>query len=228
MPRELISRSRAVLFDFDGIVADSEPFFFESYRKAFAARGHEIDREEYWEYWTCKGEGVAGEIRRHGLPFTEEDERAIFAERRTTYSDFCRAGEIPLIPGMIDSILSLVEAGKACAIASNSFEDDILEILRRAGITAPPLAVVGRKDGLRVKPDPDIFIYSAGVLRKEPAACLVVEDSLKGLKAAEAAGMQCCIIRTPYNQGMTFPSAARVVDGHEIFNRAVAAALKEG
>ncbi len=225
MPAELISSAGAVLFDFDGVVADSEPYFFESYRRAFSARGHEIDQVEYWEYWTCKGEGVAGEIRRHDLPFTGKDEKAIFEERRATYSEFCRNGEIPLIPGVMESILALVEAGMACAIASNSFEDDITEILRCAGIDDPPFAVVGRKKGLRVKPEPDIFIYSAGALGVEPAACLVVEDALKGFKAADAAGMNCIIIRTPYNKGMAFPPAAHVVESHEAFNRSVSAAL---
>ena len=47
--RELLSRARGLLFDFDAVVADSEPFFYESYNRAFRRRGHEIAREEYWE-----------------------------------------------------------------------------------------------------------------------------------------------------------------------------------
>ena len=56
---------------------------------------------------------------------------------------------------------------KPCAIASNSFEDDIRVILDRAGFPDPPCAVVGRRKGLRTKPAPDIFVYTAGLLGAE-------------------------------------------------------------
>ncbi len=221
MSGNLIKMCEAVLFDFDGVIADSEPFFFESYSRAFARRGHKIDREEYWDYWTCRGEGVAGEIRRHNLPFDDKTAKEIFAERRTTYSEFCNAGTVPLYPGMMQAVETLVAGGKPCAIASNSFEDDIRAVLRHAGFDKPPCPVIGRLDGLRTKPAPDIFIYSAGLLRTAPASCLVVEDAQKGLDAARAAGMTCAIIRTPFNKGIGFPDADTVFDGHAFFVEAV-------
>lgn len=217
MLAKLLERAEAVLFDFDGVIADSEPFFYESYNRAFTKRGHSIDRDEYWEYWTGRGEGVAGEIRRHGLPFLDADAREIYAERRVTYSEFCRSGKIPLVPGMMDAVEALLAGGKACAVASNSFEDDILAVLRHAGYPEPPLPVIGRKEGLRTKPAPDIFVYTAGVLRASPAACLVVEDAEKGLSAAKEAGMACAIVRTPYNRSADFSAADAVVESHAAF-----------
>jgi HAD superfamily hydrolase (TIGR01509 family) len=217
MLAQLLKESKAVLFDFDGVIADSEPFFYESYNRAFTKRGHPLDRDEYWVYWTGRGEGVAGEIRRHNLPFGEEDARAIYAERRATYSEFCRTGSIPLFPGMMDAVEALVKRGMACAIASNSFEDDILAVLRHAGYPDPPLPVIGRREGLGTKPAPDIFIYTAGYVRAEPAACLVVEDAHKGLASARAAGMACAIVRTPYNRDVDFSAADAVLENHAAF-----------
>ena len=217
----LIADSDAVLFDFDGVIADSEPYFFESYSRGFAKRGHTIDREEYWEYWTCRGEGVAGEIKRHKLPFTDDDAASIYAERRVAYSEFCREGKIELFDGMMDAVETLIKGGVRCAIASNSFPEDIHAILEHAGFREPPCAVVGRLKGLGTKPAPDIFIYSAGLLRVEPARCLVVEDAQKGLDAAHAAGMVCAIIRTPYNEKIEFPDADVLLEDHAAFVRGV-------
>jgi len=221
MLAKLLRECEAVLFDFDGVIADSEPFFYESYNRAFTRRGHPIDRDEYWVHWTGRGEGVAGEIRRYNLPFTDEDARQIYAERRATYTEFCQSGAVPLVHGMMDAVEALLKRGKACAIASNSFEDDILAVLGHAGYADPPLPVIGRRRGLGTKPAPDIFIYTAGYLRAEPAACLVVEDAEKGLASARAAGMACAIVRTPYNGSADFSAADAVVESHAAFAAAV-------
>jgi beta-phosphoglucomutase-like phosphatase (HAD superfamily) len=221
MLERLIDGCEAVLFDFDGVIADSEPCFYASYSRAFAKRGHAIDREEYWEYWTGRGEGVWGEIQRHDLPFGEDVVQEILAERRKSYSEFCRKGDVALIPGMVDAVTALASGGRPCAIASNSFEDDILTVLRAGGVAEPPCPVIGRKKGLRTKPKPDIFIYAAGVLGVEPAGCLVVEDANKGLAAAREAGMACAIVRTPYNQQLDFSDADAVLESHEAFAGAV-------
>ncbi len=223
MLAELIDGSEALLFDFDGVIADSEPFFYESYNNAFKKRGHEIDRIEYWEFWTSRGEGVTGEVARHNLPFTEKDLEEIYAERRTSYSEFCRTGKVKLYPGMMEGVAALVRKGKPCAIASNSFEDDIIEILKCAGFPDPPCPVIGRRKGLRTKPAPDIFVYTAGVLGAEPAACLVVEDARKGLEAARASGMACVIVRTPYNRKSDFTEADIVVESHETLGHTISA-----
>ena len=160
-------------------------------------------------------------MRRHGLPFSEEEQRAIFAERVAAYSEFCRSGAVPLIEGMAETMNALAAAGRRVAVASNSLEEDILEILRHGGFADPAFGVVGRRRGLRPKPAPDIFIYAAGTLGVDPADCLVIEDSLKGLRAADAAGMACLIVRTPYNRAIAFPAGTPVLDGHAAFIDAV-------
>jgi len=221
MLQEMISRADALLFDFDGVVADSEPFYYETYNTILGKRGHQIDREEYWEYWTCKGHGLPGEIQRHNLSFSDEEVDAIMDERRTYYSGLCQNGRIPLYAGMTRAVELLVEKGKKCAIASNSFEDDILAVLRHGGCPTPCFPVVGRREGLRTKPKPDIFIYTAGILDCTPKKCLVVEDALKGLEAARTAGMSCALIRSPFNQKADFSGADGVIQSHEAFCRAV-------
>ena len=67
--KNLLSGCRAVIFDFDNIIVNSEPYHFESYRQVFEALGHKLNQEEYWVEWTSKGGGAESEIKRYNLPF---------------------------------------------------------------------------------------------------------------------------------------------------------------
>jgi len=214
---DLLDQAQAVLFDFDGVLVDSELYHYRSYDGAFREKGHALRQEEYWEYWTSRGEGVVGEVRRHGLDLSEEEIEAIHAESRRRFSAFCREGRIPFFPGMLEGLLELEGRGMPCAIASNSLERDIAMIFERAGHSPPPCLVVGRREGLRPKPHPDIYVYAAGVLGVAPAACLAVEDAHKGLQAARAVGMRCVILKNELNRRLEYPAADAVIESHACF-----------
>jgi HAD superfamily hydrolase (TIGR01509 family) len=217
MLKRLLDEAGAVLFDFDGVLVDSEPFYYRSYNMAFEKRGHTIKEEEYWEYWTSKGEGIPGEVRRYGLDISQDEIDTMYAERCENFTAFCRQGSIPFYPGMLEVLNSLKEKGMPCAIASSSFEPDILIIFEKAGYKAPPCTVVGRRKGLRPKPWPDIYVYAAGALGKEPASCLVIEDAHKGLEAAHTASMRCVILKNERNRELDYPGADLVIEDHEAF-----------
>ena len=63
----LLKKSSGVVFDFDGLLADSEPYHYLAYNEVFQRYGHSLDKDEYWIEWTSKGKGIAGEIDRHNL-----------------------------------------------------------------------------------------------------------------------------------------------------------------
>ena len=223
MLETLFDEAEAVLFDFDGVLADSEPFYYQSYNKTFEKRGYSISEEDYWEYWTSRGEGIPGEVRRRNLPFTEEEMAEMYRERCAHFSAFCRAGKIPFFPGMLEGLIELRDKGMPCAVGSSSFQHDLETIFEKAGFPEPPCTVVGRRRGLRPKPAPDIYVYAAGVLEREPARCLVIEDAHKGLAAAQKVGMRCVILKNRYNRGLEYPDADRVVEDHGTFLQAVRA-----
>jgi len=220
---KLLAEAKALLFDFDGVIADSEPFYYRSYDRAFRKRGHSIREEDYWEYWTSRGEGIAGEAKRQGIPFSEEEMKVMYAERREHYSAFCREGAIPFFPGMLDALLLLKKKGVPCIVASSSFEGDILTLFEKAGHAPPPCPVVGRRACLLPKPDPDIFVYAAGALGAAPADCLVFEDAHKGLEAAKTVGMKCMILKNRYNRNLNYADADAVAESHEAFLQAIRA-----
>ena len=161
--KRLLDESHGVLLDFDGLLADSEPFHYLAYNEVFERYGHTLDRNEYWIEFTGKGTGVQGEIDRHNLKLeaTPEDMRL---QKFAAYSKYCKSGEIKLFPGAKEMAEKLISSHKVI-IASNSWEHDIRAILKNAGANELFENIIGKDPGkLREKPHPDIFIKAANML----------------------------------------------------------------
>jgi beta-phosphoglucomutase-like phosphatase (HAD superfamily) len=116
--KRLIESSTAVIFDFDNVIVDSEPYHFEAYSRVFAKAGHTLDREEYWLEWTSRGGGAESEIRRYNLRL---DPAAVRAEKDPMYSAFCRSGAIKPFAEAGAVIEAFEKAGLVLAIASGSY-----------------------------------------------------------------------------------------------------------
>jgi len=214
--RRILSGKKAVVFDFDNIIVDSEPFHFEAYSRVFARAGHTLDREEYWLEWTSRGGGAKGEIERHGLDLVPAE---IQKQKDPIYSRFCGSGEIRLFPSAAAIIKILRDAGFTLAVASGSYEHDIRTILSANGIESHFEAVVG-KDGIeKTKPHPETYLKACSKLGIAPAHCLAVEDAEKGVRSARDAGMSVIVIETPITRGLGIEGADIVLSGLERFLR---------
>jgi beta-phosphoglucomutase len=202
--RGLIERSGAAVFDFDNVIADSEPYHFEAYRRVFQKRGHNLDREEYWREWTSTGGGAEGEIGRHRLAMDPDEIRA---EKDPIYAAFCRSGEIKLFPEALRVADAFGRAGLVLAIASGSYERDIRAILRANGAEELFGVIVG-KDGIeRYKPHPETYLLAAKRLDVAPERCLAIEDADKGIKSAKGAGMSVILIETDITRALGITGA---------------------
>ncbi|CCQ90006.1 putative Phosphatase yqaB [Nitrospina gracilis 3/211] len=209
---ELARNSEGVILDFDGLIADSEPFHYKAYNAVFERYGHSIDPDEYWVEFTSKGKGLKGEIERYNLKLDVTPE-AMREEKFEIYSRFCQGGDIKLFPDAM-RFMEVVTARFRVAIASGSWEHDIRAILENAGAGHMVKTILGKSPGTRrEKPAPDIFLQAAEQLGLQPGRCFVVEDALKGLQAAKDAGMACVIVRNPLNQNIDFSEADVVVSG---------------
>lgn len=215
---QLLNNSKGVLFDFDGLLADSEPYHYLAYNEVFERYGHTIDKDEYWVEFTGKGKGIKGEVERHNLKLdiSPEDMRQ---QKFDVYSRYCEKGDIKLFPRAKELVEKLASSHKTI-IASNSWEHDIRAILRNAEANHLFEKIIGKNPGkLREKPHPDIFIKAAKEINLQPSQCIVLEDALKGLKAAKEAGAPCIIIRNPLNQNCDFDEADCILSSLEEFFR---------
>lgn len=207
--KNLLDRSRTVILDFDGLLADSEPYHYRAYNEVFERYGHTLDPDEYWVEWTSKGKGIAGEIERHHLelPVDPVDLRQ---QKFEVYSRFCKSGAIRLFPEAV-RLAKVLATRHTLAIASGSFSHDIRAILKNAGAISFFPLILGKEAAPREKPHPDIFLKAAQAAGTDPEACIVVEDALKGLRAAREANMPCVIIRNPLNRDIHFTGASLVL-----------------
>ena len=204
----LFENSKAAILDFDGLLADSEPFHYKAYNEVFERYGHTLDKKEYWMEWTSKGKGIAGEIERHNLKL-DVDPVELRKQKFEVYTQFCESGEIKLFPDAIDLVKKLASNHKI-AIASGSWATDIRHILRNAGALELFPVILGKESAKREKPFPDIFLNAAEKLGCSPVECFVLEDALKGLNAANEADIPCIILQNELNRNIDFKNAEMV------------------
>ena len=204
----LLENSKAAILDFDGLLADSEPFHYKAYNEVFEKYGHTLDKKEYWVEWTSKGKGIAGEIERHKLKLNV-DQAEIRKQKFEVYTRFCESGEIKLFPDAVHLVEKLASNHKV-AIASGSWATDIQHILRNARALDLVPVILGKESAKREKPFADIFLNAAKKLGCLPAECFVLEDALKGLNAANKAGIPCIILQNELNRNIDFKDAEMV------------------
>ncbi len=189
----IIDGAGAVIFDFDNVIVDSEPFHYRAYSEVFAGKSHTIDREEYWVEWTSKGSGAEGEINRYGLDLDPADIRS---EKDPIYSSYCIKGEIPLFPDAVRITRLFRSSGLRTAIASGSYSHDVRALLEAHNIDHLFETVVGKDDSGRIKPFPEPYLFAAERLGLEPGRCFAIEDAEKGVISAHAAGMKVIVVET--------------------------------
>lgn len=207
--KSILKNCKGIIFDFDGLIVDSEPFHYRAYSEVFKKYGHTIDPEEYWVEFTSKGKGIAGEIERYNLKLDVKPED-MRREKFEIYSRFCRDGEIKMFPDA-RKLVELLKARFAVAIASGSWGHDIRTILNHAGAAHLFPVILGKESAPKEKPHPDIFLNAASAMGCHPANCVVLEDALKGLDAAKRSGMACVIVRNRLNQSIDFHGADLIV-----------------
>lgn len=210
----LLDAARAIIWDFDGVIADSEKWHFVTYSEVFARYGHTIDEKEYYKYWTSLGLGARGEIERFGLDL---DPLAIRREKVPLFSERCRDGSIKLFPEMHEVLDQLSKTGKTMTIASGTAAFDIEPILENAGVRHLFTEIIGCDTVPAIKPAPDLFLAMLERLGLPGSACLVIEDAEKGMQAANAAGIPVVVIRTEQTRRFDFSDADLVLDSHARF-----------
>jgi beta-phosphoglucomutase len=206
---------RAAVFDFDGVIVDSEPLHFRSLRDALLGEDVAITHEEYWEHLLAYDDlssiRVAFERRGRG----PEPERLARVARAKAERFAELIPQVPVFPGARELVGALA-ARLPLAIASGARRAEVEAILAGIGLRDAFQAVVGAEDAPRTKPDPAPYLEAADRLGAcaaglRPASCVAFEDSLPGVMSALGAGMKVVGVAHTY-PGARLRSAHRVVD----------------
>ena len=181
---------RAILFDMDGVLVDTEPLLLRAVVSMLSQYGVDASRDkpDQW-YGRSEREFYTGMANAHGIAYREEMEPLV---RRTFRRLVCEAPDRAVYPESIPVLSAfnrIPNLGLAVCSGAGRWKVDInLESLAPACCTFH--AIVSGDDVTRSKPAPDIFLEGARRLGLPPSRCLVVEDTIAGIRAATAAGMR--------------------------------------
>jgi HAD superfamily hydrolase (TIGR01509 family) len=205
---------RAVVFDFDGVLVDSEPLHYRALRECLVPCGITIDQDEYYRFYLAYDdrESIRIALERHGEAY--DGDRVDEAARRKAALYESLLAEVPFFPGARDLVSALAKE-VPLGIASGARRAEIEGILSAAGLRGAFAAVIGADDVSRTKPHPEPYLAALARLARlapglAPAECLVVEDSMPGIAAGLAAGMKVLAVSHTY-PAEKLRSAHRVV-----------------
>jgi len=195
---------QALIFDFDGLLVDTETPAFESWRALYVEYGHELTLD-LWQGALGTNHGFDALEHLATLAVQPFDQPALLARR--VAAKHALSATQPLLPGARAILSQAAALGLPCAVASSSGRDWVVGWLRHHGIEAAFACIRTADDVTCTKPAPDLFLSAAACLGVSPANCLVFEDSPNGILAAHAAGMRCVAVPGAITRRLTLPAA---------------------
>jgi beta-phosphoglucomutase-like phosphatase (HAD superfamily) len=206
----------AVVFDFDGVLANSEPLHLRAYQKVLHETGLELEREEYYASYLGFDDVGAfkaiGEARRQH--WTDQRIAELVARKTLVFDELFLSGHVlyPAAPACVERLAARFPLG----IASGALRHEIESVLRNSGLDRHIRFVVASGDTPRSKPAPDPYTRAAALHGIAPALCVAIEDSRWGIESAKGAGLRCVGITQTY-PAAELASADAVIDSLDEF-----------
>ena len=202
---------RAVIFDFDGLVVDTESVGYFTWKKIFDDYGHHLPLERYAQV-VGTDFNTSYDPRKDLEQLTQLsfDWEAHEVLRRESENEL-RKTLFPL-PGVIDRLQEASALELKTAIASSSPRTWIDSWMQQLSLRDHFHHITTVDDTGKVKPDPSIFLHAAESLGVAPEEVVIFEDSLNGLRAAQAAGMRCIVAPGPMTRHLDFTGAWKRVE----------------
>jgi len=193
-----MSSIQAVVFDFDGVLADTEQLHLAAYQEIISARGITLTRDEYYaHYLGYNDEGVFQRMREaHGLTIGDDEIAVLIAEKTEVFDRVVEKTDV-LYAGAASCIERLA-SDYPLGIASGALRHEIEMVLRRARLAQYIRFIVASGDTTESKPAPDPYIRAAQLHAFHPSECVAIEDSRWGIVSAKGAGMKCVGITNTY------------------------------
>jgi HAD superfamily hydrolase (TIGR01509 family) len=197
----------SLIFDFDGLIMDTETATFDAWCEIYRRHGHPLTIETWAQ---CVGTDFGDYDPQRELEELLEREiewEPLHAERRKRLMEIL--SQYDALPGVRDRLLEADGLKLPCAVASSSPRWWVEHWLKHLGLLDAFENVTCLEDTGRVKPHPSLFQHAAGKLGAAPDKIVVLEDSLNGLRAARAAEMRCVVVPCAVTAHLTFEGAWR-------------------
>lgn len=201
-----------VIFDFDGVITDSEILHFRAFNQVLRKYGIELSKEEYYKtYLGFNDADCYGLLINQGLLKKDKEQIGnLIEEKKHIYKDLAKT-ESKMIEGVRDFLTMLEENSVLMAICSGSLLTEVEMVLEDTGLRHLFEVIVSGEQVKKGKPDPEGFLLTLKRLNNNiisnqtdnlkhilPNECIVIEDSHWGLEAAKAAGMHTIAVTNSY------------------------------
>lgn len=186
----------AVLFDFDGVVVQSEPLHMKTFLDLLRPYGVNVSEARWYREFAGTGSKHIFEVlvRENRLGISAD---TLVAKRKVEYEARVRAGELKETPGVREFAWGLKKRGIRSAIVSGSHRTNVKAAIETLSLEGLFDMIVSGDDMKERKPDPGPFLHAAKALGVAPSECLVIEDSNSGCEAARRAGMRLAWVKPP-------------------------------
>src|SRR5438067_8256440 len=198
-------RIKALVFDFDGLLVDTEGPIFESWQRIYRERGQELPRER-WLTIIGTASGPFDPLVDLGHRTGETLDRQELDNLEQLYYKEATSMQ-QLLPGVEKYLADARRLGLKMAIASSSGSTWVMEHLERFGIHEHFDAIVSREDVTRTKPDPELYRMATQRLSVSPRESIAFEDSTNGVRAATAAELVCVAVPNPLTADLDLSEA---------------------
>ena len=188
----------AVVFDFDGVLADSEPLHLRAYQEVLSPLGVTLTRQDYYaRFLGYNDEDMFRKLAEaQGWKLDERKLETLIAEKCLVYDAVVETTNV-LYPGAA-ACIERMAAAFPVGIASGALRHEIEAVLRRGGLERHIRFIVASGETPNSKPAPDPYRRAAELHGLPPAECVAIEDSRWGIESAKSAGLSCIAIATTY------------------------------
>ncbi len=217
--KDRIRTARAVVFDMDGVLIDSERHHFFAHQKVLSEFGVEIDKSFYIAHGVSTNPALfyAKAFKQEQLPLELAED--ILNRKKQIYKELQEEEGMAVVEPAVALVNTLYEKRMPLAIASAVRRDEVIRTIQQLKIgRCFAVIVTGDDVSLRNKPFPDIYLKAAGSLGVNPADCIAIEDSGNGATAATKAGMTCMVVPNEYTNAHDFTGTFVFTSFSEIEN----------
>jgi len=211
------TKFRALILDMDGVFVDTEPIHFEAFRRILSPKGIDIPDDYLYRL-------VGDPARKNFMDISRDfhvelDVDVMIHQHEKTYLNLLEETTVLTLPGVGQLLSKAANLGWKIGLCTSSPPSHVRTLLRKVkrDDASLPLtdeifhSVVTYEDVEHKKPHPEPYLKTAQKLGVAPRRCLVIEDSLAGVKAAKAAGCYCAALRSYYNQHIDFSLADFII-----------------
>ena len=206
----------AIVFDFDGVLANSEPLHLRAYQEVLREHGQTLERDEYYQHYLGFDDVTALRTvsERRGLGWSEKQVAEILARKTVIMDEILESTDVlyPEAATCVERLGAVLPLG----IASGALRHEIVAILRGSGLEKHFKFIVAAGDTTSGKPSPDPYRRAARLHAVQPGRCVAIEDSRWGIESAKDAGLLCVGITQTYS-ARELPGADAIIGSLDEF-----------